>query len=72
MLMITQLILGMVVYRMICVSDYKAPGRPVCSWSSSALLSAIREVDWRAGAACGAGAQGGAARSKGTLRFLHD
>ena len=53
-------------------SDHKTPGGPVCSWSSSALLSVVREVDRTAGAACGAGAQGGAAGSKGTLQLLLD
>ena len=62
----------MVLCCMICVSDCKAPGRPVCSWWSSALLSVACGVDWTAGTACGAGAQSEAARSRGTLQFLHD
>ena len=52
-------------------SDHEAPGRPVCFWSSSALLSVACKVD-RTAAACRATAQSAAARSKGTLQFrLH-
>jgi len=49
-------------------SDHEAPGRPVCFWSSSALLSVACKVDWTA--ACRATAQSAAARSKGPLQFL--
>ena len=52
--------------------DLKTSGGPICSWTSSALLSVVREVDWTAGVACGAGAQGGAAGSKRTVRLLLD
>jgi len=39
---------------------------------SGALLSVACEVEWTAGAACGACPQSGAARSKGTIQLLLD
>jgi len=53
-------------------ADHKTAGRPVCSWLSGVLLSVACEVDWTAGAACGAIAQSEATRSKGTLQLLLD
>jgi len=50
-------------------SDHEEPGRPVCFWWSSALLSVACKVD-RTAAGCRATAQSAAARSKGTLQFL--
>ena len=53
-------------------TDHKTAGRPVCSRPTSALLPVVCEVDWTAGATCGAGAQGGAAGSKRTFQLLPD
>ena len=50
--------------------DHEAPGWSVCSWTMGALLPAVREVDWTAGAACGAGTQSEAGGGKGTLQLL--
>ena len=53
-------------------SDHKVSGRPFGSWSPGALLSVVCKVDWTAGAACGAGTQRGAVRSKRTLQLYLD
>ena len=63
---------GLTEVLLIVLTDRKTPGRPVCSWSSSALLPVVREVDWTAGAACGSGTQSGAVRSKRTLQLFLD
>ena len=63
---------GLTEVLLIALTDRKTPGRPVCSWSSSALLPVVCEVDWTAEAACGAGAQSGLAGSKRTVQFLLD
>jgi len=54
------------------LSDHKASGRPVCSWSSSALLPVGCKVDWAATAACGSHAQSEAAGSKRAIQFHLD
>ena len=53
-------------------TDNQTAGRQVCAWSSGALLSAARKVDWTAGEASRVGAQSGTTGGKGTLQLLSD
>ena len=53
-------------------TDHQTAGRQVCTWSSSAFLSAACGVEWAAEAACATGTQNGANWGKKSLRFFSD